>query len=157
MFSGSLNIGGGGVAATIGNAHVVEVVDLQHSLVAGNTVNGAPQDWFSGSLLHFFSHGYNRIGIIDFSRILAPAPGYDHISRKHHPKIGDLDGVILEDVVAIDEAAVHPWVISVSADAGQPAVLWYPPAGKRRGPDRPDSVHRTVFNGRIQRLQCQHR
>ena len=129
VFNGSPNIGGGGVAATIGNAHVVDDVDLQHSLIAGNIVNGAPQDWFSGSLLHFISHGYNRIGLIDFSRILAPAPGYDHISRKHYPKIGDLDGVVLGDVLAVDGAAVHPWVISAASDAGQPAVLWYPPHG----------------------------
>lgn len=128
-FSGSPNMAGGGVAATIGNAHVVEEVEVQHSIVAGNKVSGAPQDWYSGSLLHFSSFGYNRIGVIDFSRILVPAPDWMDLSRKHYPKVGDLDGVTLGEVLALDGAHYHGSILSAGADAGQPAILWYPPAG----------------------------
>ena len=86
IFGGKPNIGGGGVAATIGNAHVVEDVHLQHSIVIGNKMNGAPQDWFAGSLLHFFSYGYNRIGVLDFSQLLVPCPEWMTLSRKHYPE-----------------------------------------------------------------------
>ena len=127
-FNGSPNIGGGGVAATIGNAHVIEYVEVQHSIAVGNTVNGEAADWYTGSLLHFYSYGYNRIGQIDFSRILAPAPGYEHVSRKHFPKAGDVDGVALSDVMDLAGAVTHAWIMSAASDAGQPAVLWYPPA-----------------------------
>jgi len=90
--SGKPNVGGGGVAATIGNAHVVEDVQLQHSIVFGNLMNGAPADWFVRSILNFYSYGYNRIGSIDFNQILVPCPEWFDLSRKHYPQVGDKDG-----------------------------------------------------------------
>lgn len=89
IFNGKPNIGGGGVAATIGNAHVVEDVQLEHSIVIGNTMNGTPADWFTGSLINFYSYGYNRIGSIDFSQILVPCPEWNDLSRRHYPEPGD--------------------------------------------------------------------
>ncbi len=129
IFSGKPNIGGGGIASTIGNAHVIEDLELRHSIVAGNKLNGAPADLFTGSLLNFFSHGYNRIGTIDFSQILVPVPDWMNLSRKHYPKIGDQDGLALVDIVSLDAIRRHDWVISAGTDAGEPAVLWYPPTG----------------------------
>ncbi len=83
---------GGGIAATIGNAHAVEDMIIGHSIVVGNTVheiNGAgpvgytigsvyQHDIFTGSVFDFRSMGYNRIGVIDFSQILVPVgePGW---------------------------------------------------------------------------------
>lgn len=128
IFSGSPNMGGGGVAATIGNAHVVEEVEVQHSIVAGNEVSGVAQDWYTGSVLHFSSYGYNRIGVIDFSRILVPVPEWLDLNRKHYPKIGDIDGVTLAEVVSLDAVQYHSSIQSAGTDAGQPAILWYPPA-----------------------------
>ena len=127
IFSGKPNIGGGGVAATIGNAHVVEDVHLQHSIVVGNKLNGAAQDWFAGSLLHFFSYGYNRIGALDFSQILVPCPDWMDLSRKHYPEPGDLDGLAPSDVLDLTAIEHHGSIISAGTDAGQPIVLSYPP------------------------------
>jgi hypothetical protein len=117
------------VAATIGNAHTVEYVHVQQSIVAGNAVGGEAEDWFAGSLLHFTSLGHNLFGVLDMSHILVPVPAWSHLSRKHYPKAGDQDGVALGDVVSLDEVAHHPTVLSAGVDAGEPAVLWYPPAG----------------------------
>jgi hypothetical protein len=127
-FSGSPNLGGGGVAATIGNAHTVEYVWLRNSVVVGNTLNGAAEDWFVGSILDFYSQGYNLVGYVDFSRILAPVPDWRMTSRMRWPKVGDHDGVTIAQ--ALDVAGVHTdaSVLSAGTDAGQPAVLWYPPA-----------------------------
>lgn len=59
-----------------------------------------------------------------------PIPEYYSLSRKHWPKAGDLHGVVLSDVLAAPgPASYHPTVISVGSDDGQPALLWYPPAG----------------------------
>ena len=127
-FSGKPNIGGGGIAATIGNAHVVEDVIVQHSIVAGNRVNGSTADWFAGSILNFYSRGYNRFGSIDFSQILVPVPDWFDLSRKHYPKVGDLDGITLDQVLAVGEARYHPAILSAGTDAGEATVLWYPPA-----------------------------
>ncbi len=129
-FSGKPNAGGGGVAATIGNAHTVETVWLRHSIVVGNTLNGAAGDWFAGSLLVFQSYGYNLIGSLDFSQILVPVPDWMDLNRKHYPKVGDADGVTLAQ--AVDAAGAQRSAVATSAgtDAGQPAVLWYPPAGQ---------------------------
>ena len=129
IFSGKPNIGGGGVAATIGNAHVVEDVIVQHSIVAGNKVNGAAADWYAGSILNFYSRGYNRFGLIDFSQILVPVPDWMDLSRKHYPKAGDLDGITLDQVLAVSEATYHSAILSAGTDAGAAAVLWYPPSG----------------------------
>ncbi len=129
MFSGKPNIGGGGIAGTIGNAHVIEDVLVRHSIVAGNSVNGATQDWYTGSLLSFQSGGYNRFGALDFSQILVPIPDWMYLSRRHYPKIGDQDGVALPDIVDLSQVERDPAVVSAGTDAGQPIVLWYPPKG----------------------------
>jgi hypothetical protein len=127
MFGGKPNIGGGGVAATIGNAHVVESAVLQHSIVIGNKMNGAAQDWFAGSLLHFYSNGYNRIGALDFSQILVPVPEWLDLSRKHYPEPGDADGLDSADVLDLNAIQRHNSIASAGTDAGQPALLWYSP------------------------------
>jgi hypothetical protein len=127
-FSGKPNMGGGGVAATIGNAHTVETVRLRQSVVVGNKLNGANNDWMAGSILDFFSEGYNLIGLLDFSQILVPAPDWMDLCRKHYPKIGDLDGVSLLQALDVSGAQRSATVTSVGTDDGQAAVLWYPPA-----------------------------
>jgi len=127
-FSGKPNLGGGGGCATIGNAHTVETLWLQNTIVVGNTLNGAPGDWFAGSLLDFYSNGYNIVGDLDFSWILVPVPDWMMSSRKRWPKVGDLDGVTLEQALDVGGAQFHPTAVSVGTDAGGPAVLWYPPA-----------------------------
>ncbi len=129
IFSGKPNLGGGGVAATIGNAHVVETVNLSHSMVVGNKLNGAAQDWYAGSLLQFYSDGYNRIGSMDFSQILVPVPAWTDLSRKHYPKVGDLESVAIDQVLSLGETQYSSSVVSAGTDAGQPAVLWYSPGG----------------------------
>ncbi|MBZ5719976.1 MAG: hypothetical protein LAO03_06305 [Acidobacteriia bacterium] len=129
IFSGKPNMGGGGVAATIGNAHVVEDVNVWHSIVAGNKLSGAAQDWYSGSLLHFYSYGYNRMGALDFSQILVPVPAWTDLSRKHYPKTGDQDGVTISQVLSLSDIQYSSSVISAGTDFGQPAVLWYMPSG----------------------------
>lgn len=128
IFSNKPNLGGGGVAATIGNAHTVENAWVQNSIVVGNTLNGEPEDWFVGSILNFYSQGYNLVGVVDFRHILVPVPDWMMSSRKRWPKAGDVDGAGLLD--ALDVAGVHRHATAISAgtDAGQPAVLWYPPA-----------------------------
>ncbi len=129
IFSGKPNMGGGGVAATIGNAHVVENMKVWHTIIAGNSVGGEPEDLFTGSLLHFFSYGYNRVGRLDFTYILVPVPIWESLSRKHWPGEGDLSGVAVADVLDLGGVEIHPWILSAGVDAGAPAVLWYPPAG----------------------------
>ncbi|MGA2362809.1 MAG: hypothetical protein ABSG73_10160 [Candidatus Aminicenantales bacterium] len=128
IFSGKLNMGGGGVAATIGNAHTVEDVFLQNSIVVGNTLNGAAEDWFAGSILNFYSQGYNLVGVINFSQILVPVPDWMMSSRKRWPKTGDHDGVTALEALDLGNVHLQSSVISAGTDAGQPAVLWYPPA-----------------------------
>jgi len=127
-FSGKPNLGGGGVCATIGNAHTVETVWLQNSVVVGNTLNGAAEDWFPGSLIDFYSQGYNLVGVVDFSWILVPVPDWMMSSRKRWPKVGDQDGVALLDALNVNGAHYHASVLSAGTDPGQPAILWYPPA-----------------------------
>jgi hypothetical protein len=128
VFGGKPNVGGGGLAATIGDAHVVENVWVRHSILAGNTLDGAAEDWFTGSLLFMTSGGYNLLGVLDVSQILVPVPDWMMLSRKHHPKTGDRDGVALAEALDVAAAELHPSVLSAGTDAGQPAVLWYPPA-----------------------------
>jgi hypothetical protein len=128
-FSNKPNMGGGGIAATIGNAHVVEYVKLTHSIVAGNLVGSTADDLYTGSLLQFNSEGYNRVGKINFDYILVPIPAWWSLSRKHWPKPGDLDGVDVSQVLALGAAPKHPAVTSVGTDDGDSVVLWYPPAG----------------------------
>jgi hypothetical protein len=128
-FSGKPNLGGGGVCATIGNAHSVETVWLQNSIVVGNTLNGGVEDWFAGSILDLFSQGYNLVGRVNFSWILVPVPDWMMSSRKRWPKAGDHDGITLAEAVDVAGAQYHPTALSAGVDPGQPAVLWYPPTG----------------------------
>jgi hypothetical protein len=120
-------MGGGGVAATIGNAHVVESMKVLHSVLAGNLVNGAADDLYTGSLRHFYSLGYNRIGKLDFSQILVPVRDWLDLSRKHYPKVGDVDGMAIGDVLDVAGTHTHAAILSAGTDAGAKAVLWYPP------------------------------
>ena len=129
IFSRKPNIGGGGIAATVGNAHVVEDIAIRHSIVVGNTLNGAAEDLFTGSVLHLYSHGYNQVGRIDFSQILVPIPPWWSLSRKHWPKVGDMDNVAASDLLDLPNVARHASIRSVGTDTGELAVLWYPPTG----------------------------
>ncbi len=125
---GKPSAAGAGVGATTGNAHVIETVWLQNSIVVGNTLNGGPEDWFAGSILDFFSNGYNLVGVVNFQWILTPVPDWMMSSRKRWPKPGDQDGITLEQALDVGGAHYHPTAISAGTDAGGPAVLWYPPA-----------------------------
>jgi hypothetical protein len=126
LISGKPNMAGG-VAATIGNAHTVENVFLKNSIVVGNTLNGAAEDWFAGSILFFNSEGYNIVGVVNFSQILVPVPDWMMSCRKRWPKPGDRDGVELLEALDVAGAHYHPTAVSAGTDAGQPAILWYPP------------------------------
>ena len=127
----------GGIAATIGNAHAVEDMRIGHSIIAGNTVHETggstyAQDIFTGSLLYFKSRGYNRIGVIDFSQILVPVgePDWESLSRRHYPKVGDLDGVDIAEVLDLDNGVtVDDSILSAGVNAGNPVVLYYQPQG----------------------------
>jgi len=127
VFSGKPNMAGG-VSATIGNAHTVEYVTVQNSIVVGNTLNGEPEDWFAGSILFFNSGGYNIAGKLNFSQILVPVPDWMMASRKRWPKPGDVEGAELEEALDVAGAQYHATAISAGTDAGSPALLWYPPA-----------------------------
>src|SRR5512139_825303 len=134
VFGGKPNMGGGGIAATIGNAHVVENMEVRHSIVSGNTLSvigesGVAGDLFSGSLLHFYSYGHNRVGALDFRQILVPIPPWWSLSRKHWPKTGDIDNVAAADVLDLPGVVRHGSILSIGTDPGQFAVLWYPPRG----------------------------
>ena len=128
-FNGKPNMGGGGVCATIGNAHVVENVRVRNSIAVGNTLNGEYEDWFAGSILGFYSEGYNLFGKLDFSQILVPVPEWMDLARKHYPKQGDRDGVALAQALDPGDVARHPTAVSAGVDAGMHAVTWYAPAG----------------------------
>lgn len=129
VFGNKPNLGGGGVAATIGNAHVVEHMIAGHSIIAGNTVNGAADDVFTGSLMHFYSYGYNLTGALDFSQILVPVPPWMSLSRKHWPKVGDADGVAVGDVLDLATVQLSGSIVSAGTDDGAWAVLWFAPKG----------------------------
>jgi hypothetical protein len=127
----------GGIAATIGNAHAVEEINIAHCILAGNRVVpsvGSPyeEDIFTGSLLHFKSRGYNRIGVVNFDQILVPvgAPGWQSLCRKHYPKQGDEDGVDVAEVLNLATGVTHAsGILSQGVDAGNPVALSYEPAG----------------------------
>lgn len=129
-FKGRPNAGGGGIAATIGDAHIVEDMRLRHSIITGNTLNGDAADIFTGSLMNFFSQGYNLVGHIDFSQILVPIPIWKSLNRRHWPKTGDHSGVTPEEVLSLDKVARHETIVSEGTDKGEFAVLWYPAQGK---------------------------
>jgi hypothetical protein len=80
-------------------------------------------------VLHFYSHGYNLLGKIDFGQILVPIPMWNSLSRKHWPKAGDADNVALSQVLDAAGIVRHASIVSAGTDNGQLAVLWYPPAG----------------------------
>ena len=129
-FHGEPNMSGGGVAATVGDAHVVEDMQIQNSIITGNTVDGRAGDLFTGSLVYFYSWGYNFIGDLNFDYIHVPVPWWSYyLSRKHYPKEGDQDDTQVADVLSLDSIQYHPTIVSVGVSAGQNAVLWYPPAG----------------------------
>jgi hypothetical protein len=125
----------GAVACTIGNAHAVEHMFVGHSIIAGNTVHefgGSTysEDIFTGSLLLFYSEGYNRIGTINFSQILVPVGErlWYSLCRKHYPKTGDKDGVELADVVDLSYGVTYaPDILSAGVAVSNPAVLHYVP------------------------------
>lgn len=132
-FHGEPNMSGGGVAATVGDAHLVEDMQIQQSIIAGNTVNGAAGDLFTGSLIDYYSWGYNLIGDLNFDYIHVPVPWWlnpGYMSRKHYPKVGDRDGVDAADVLSLGNAQVHPTIVSAGVAMGDSTVLWYPPAGE---------------------------
>jgi hypothetical protein len=129
-FNGKPNMGGGGVAATIGNAHVVEALELRQSIVAGNSVGGAADDVYTGSLISMQSLGYNLVGALDCSQILVPAPAWATLSRKHWPAAGDRVGVAAAAVLDLGRARTHRTLVSAGTDAGAPALVWAPPAGE---------------------------
>ncbi|HEY3489660.1 MAG TPA: hypothetical protein VGK27_06025 [Candidatus Deferrimicrobiaceae bacterium] len=126
-FRGKPNMGGGGIGATIGDAHTVEYIEIWHSIVAGNTLNGAADDLYTGSLLHFYSYGYNRLGKIDFSQMLVPIPEWTSLSRRHYPKAGDREDVVISSVLDLSSIGRHASIRSAGTDNGQLAVLWYAP------------------------------
>ncbi|MDF1525378.1 MAG: hypothetical protein RRA15_04045 [bacterium] len=129
-FHGEPNMSGGGVGATVGDAHVVEDMQIQQSIIAGNTVDGEASDLFTGSLIYFYSWGYNLIGNLNFDYIHVPVPWWSYyLSRKHYPKEGDQDGVQVSDVLFLGTIQYHPTIQSVGVSPGQDTVLWYPPAG----------------------------
>ncbi len=146
IFKGKPNMSGGGIAATIGDAHVVEHMEISHSIIAGNIVDGQDQDVYTGSLLHFLSGGYNLFRVIDFSEILVPIPAWESLSRKHWPMVGDLDGVDLSTILDLGGVQTHPTITSVGTDDGQNVVLWYPPAGNalNRIPEKSYKIEATL-------------
>ena len=125
----------GGIAATIGNAHAVEEMRIGQSIVAGNRVNPAggasySQDIFTGSLLHYKSRGYNLIGTLDFSQILVPVGEreWESLSRRHFPKAGDVSGVVLADIIDLNNGVnLSDDILSVGVDASNPVVIHYLP------------------------------
>lgn len=129
----------GGVAATVGNAHAAETMVIGRSIIAGNSVHelgpegplrSYAHDVFTGSLLHFHSEGYNRVGVLDFSQILVPVGvrGWSSLCRKHYPEVGDAEGVAVADVLDLPEGVAHSdAVVSAGVDAAEPAVLSYTP------------------------------
>ncbi len=128
---GKPNLGGGGIGATVGNAHSTEEMQIMHSVIVGNTLNGVPNDVFTGSILRFHSYGYNVIGRIDFSQILVPIPMFSTASRKHWPKIGDRHGLLSSEVIGLPVR--HASIRSAGTDTGEAAVLWYPPVNQAVG------------------------
>lgn len=127
----------GGVAATIGNAHAVERMTIGHCILAGNWVHpfggtSYNEDVFTGSLFEFLSKGYNRIGRINFDQMLVPVGVryWYSLCRKHWPKTGDQDGVVLADVLDLTNGVVRSAdILSVGVEAAGPAVLRYTPQG----------------------------
>ncbi len=131
----------GAVAATVGDAHAVEQMVVAQSIVAGNAVQevgGAryAHDIFTGSLVHFRSGGYNRIGALDFSQMLVPVGewGWQSLSRRHYPQAGDAAVDSLEEVLDMNGGVVtSATVLSAGVQAGAPTSLYYTPQGSALG------------------------
>jgi hypothetical protein len=127
----------GGIAATIGNAHAVESMTIGKSIIAGNTVHESTggvyeQDIFTGSLFSFISEGHNRLGVLDFSQILVPIGelGWASLCRKHYPKLGDLDGVNITNILDLAEGIIYsPDILSVGVNASNSVPILYAPQG----------------------------
>jgi hypothetical protein len=127
----------GGIAATIGNAHAVDSMLIEQSIIAGNTVHESTgtvyqQDIFTGSLFQFISMGHNRFGIIDFSQMLVPVgeATWKSLCRKHYPKQDDRDGIVLADVLSLPYGITKSEDIpSAGVSAPNPAILHYLPTG----------------------------
>lgn len=144
----------GGIAATVGNAHATEHLILGHSIVAGNRIqelggDAYPQDLFTGSLFYFRSAGHNRLGVVDFRQMLVPVGewGWESLSRKHYPQVGDADGIQAGEVVdLVDGVVTIPGIPSVGVGPGEPAVLYYLPRGNALGqvPASPYRVPETL-------------
>ncbi len=149
----------GGVVATVGNAHAVEDMIIGHAIIAANLVHetgGADyaQDVFTGSLFHFKSRGFNRFGVLDFTQMLVPVgqPDWRSLSRRHFPKVGDEDGVVVGDVLNLQTGiAYSESILSAGTDAGSPAVLHYEPAGSAldQVPASPYSVGEVLGEYRV--------
>ncbi|MEZ4352508.1 MAG: hypothetical protein R3F16_02430 [Myxococcota bacterium] len=130
----------GGIAATIGNAHAIEDLVVGHSVIAGNTVHevgGATwaHDLFTGSTFYYRSLGYNRIGVIDFSQMLAPVgqSGWSSLVRRHFPQVGDETGLGVDEVVDRTSGITRSAHIrSVGTDDGAFTVLRYEPWDRAR-------------------------
>ena len=128
----------GGVAATIGNAHAVDDMKIEHCIITGNTVHESTgaiydHDIFSGTVFYFRSRGYNRLGVVDFSQILAPVgeKNWWSLCRKHFPKTGDTSGVAIGDVLdMVNGPVTHNSILSEGVDAGNPVPLYYTPIGQ---------------------------
>ena len=129
VFRDRPNLGGGGIAATIGNAHVVETLKLSHSIIAGNTVNSSSDDVYTGSLINFYSGGYNLINTLDMSQMLVPVPYWMNLHRRHWPAVGDAAAVELDEVIDRSAVVTDTMILSVGVDADRPVVLAYPPRG----------------------------
>ena len=127
----------GGIAATIGDAHTVETMIIDQSIIADNEVftlddSGQPNgsylnDIFTGSLLHFYSYGHNLIGQINFDHMLVPVPEWESLSRKHWPEEGDDSVFLIGDILGAP--VTHDEIFSQGTDDGELAVLFYPPKG----------------------------
>lgn len=149
----------GGVVATIGNAHAVEDMIIGHSIIAGNHVHETggrdyAQDVFTGSLFYFKSRGFNRFGVLDFSQMLVPVgqPDWRSLCRRHFPKVGDEDGVLLSEVLNLQTGiAYSESILSAGTDARSPAVLHYEPRGSalEQVPAEPYTVEEVLGEYRV--------
>ena len=129
IFSGKPNMGGGGIAATIGNAHVVEDMD---DLALDHRRQHARRR--AERRLHRFADrtstatGYNLFGDVDFSPDARAGAGVDVPEPAALAEGRRRDGVAVGDVLDLGNVgATTPSTRSGRTRA--PAVLWYPPRG----------------------------
>jgi hypothetical protein len=132
---------------------------IGHSIIAGNVVHETggrdyAQDVFTGSLFYFKSRGFNRVGVLDFSQMLVPVgqSGWRSLSRRHFPKVGDEDGVLVSEVLNLETGVAYSEsILSAGTDAGSPAVLHYEPRGSAvdQVPGAPYSVQEVLGEYRV--------